>query len=112
EVGLVEIRPQRGTFVVLISRKDVENARFIREAVEVAVVRKAASDASVEEIAAIRRTLRRQEEALAQGDMGCFLRQDEAFHQSIARSADCERAWRLLENLKVQMDRVRYLSMP
>src|SRR5689334_21712933 len=45
EVGLVEVRPQRGTFVVLISKREVQNARFIREAVEVAVARKAAMEA-------------------------------------------------------------------
>ena len=38
EAGLVEIRPQRGTFVVPITQRDVLQARFIREAVEVAVV--------------------------------------------------------------------------
>ena len=31
--------------------------------------------------------------------------------KAIAQAADCERAWRLLENLKAQMDRVRYLSL-
>ena len=46
EVGLVEIRPQRGTSVVMISRREVENARFIREAIEVAVARKAALEPS------------------------------------------------------------------
>ena len=41
EAGLVRIRPQRGTFVVKISTKQVTDARFVREAVEVAVARKA-----------------------------------------------------------------------
>lgn len=112
EVGLVEIRPQRGTFVVLISRRDVENARFIREAIEVAVARKAAEEADAASIARIRETLVAQREACGKGDIAGFLRHDEAFHQAIARSVDCEHAWRLLENLKAQMDRVRYLSMP
>ena len=63
DVGLVEIQPQRGTFVQLISRKAVENARFIREAVEVAVVRKAALEASDASIAAIKTHLIEQERA-------------------------------------------------
>lgn len=112
EVGLVEIRPQRGTFVVLISRRDVENARFIREAVEVALARRAAAEASLESIARMRICLDRQRQAHEKGDNALFLREDEAFHHAIALSVDCERAWRLLENLKAQMDRVRYLSMP
>ena len=32
--------------------------------------------------------------------------------RAIASMADCEYAWKVLEGLKVQMDRVRYLSMP
>ncbi len=112
EVGLVEIRPQRGTFVVLISRRDVENARFIREAIEVAVVRKAADAARPDELGRLNTLLARQREASEAGDHAYFLRLDEAFHQTIARSVDCEHAWRVIESLKAQMDRVRYLSIP
>lgn len=111
EVGLVEIRPQRGTTVVLISYRDVENARFIREALEVAVARKAALEATDADLERINQSVRAQHEANARGDLPGFLRHDEAFHQAIALAADCERAWKMLENLKAQMDRVRYLSL-
>lgn len=112
DVGLVEIQPQRGTFVQLISRKAVENARFIREAVEVAVVRKAALEASDASIVAIKAHLIEQERAALADDHSGFLRSDEAFHEAIANSVDCNHAWRVVEELKVQMDRVRFLSLP
>lgn len=112
ELGLVEIRPQRGTFVTFISRRAVENARFLREAIETAIVKKAALDANPEDIEAIAQTLTQQRAAHEKGDMVKFLQADEAFHQAIARSADCEYAWRILDGLKVEMDRVRFLSMP
>lgn len=111
EVGLVEVRPQRGTFVVLISRRDVENARFIRAAIEVAVLRKACLEASEEDITQLRDIIKRQREASAAGDLAHFLKLDEMLHQGIAKSVDCEHAWRVLESLKAQMDRVRYLSL-
>lgn len=111
EVGLVEVRPQRGTFVVMISRREVENARFIREAIEVAVVRKASELAVSRHRDQFEELIRRQRAANAEGDHAAFLRLDEAFHQAIAHSADCDHAWRVLENLKAQMDRVRYLSL-
>ncbi len=111
EVGLVEIRPQRGTSVVMISLRDVENARFIREALEVAVVRRASETITDEHRHRVAAILDAQRAANARGDLAEFLRQDEAFHQAIAQAADCEKAWRLLENLKAQMDRVRYLSL-
>lgn len=112
EIGFVEIRPQRGTFVRMISIRDVQNVRFIREAIEVAVVRKAALEAGSEAIGNLKAILTRQRAASRSGDHVGFLRVDEAFHQAIALSVDCEHAWRVLENLKAQMDRVRYLSMP
>lgn len=111
EVGLVEIRPQRGTSVVMISRREVENARFIREAIEVAVARKAAVEADASHHDTLDALIERQRGANRAGDHAEFLRLDEAFHQAIAQAVHCEPAWRLLEGLKAQMDRVRYLSL-
>ena len=45
EERLVSIQPQRGTFVVKISVADVLDARFVREAIEIAVTREAATSA-------------------------------------------------------------------
>jgi DNA-binding GntR family transcriptional regulator len=112
EVGLVEVKPQRGTFVMLISIRQVQNVRFIREAIEVAVVRKAALEASPKRIEEFRRLLEAQREAERSGDHMEFLRLDEAFHQALSHAVDTDYAWRVLENLKAQMDRVRHLSMP
>jgi GntR family transcriptional regulator, rspAB operon transcriptional repressor len=112
EVGLVEVRPQRGTFVVLISKREVQNARFIREAVEVAVARKAAIEATPVQVRRLRRIIEDQKDAGASADQVEFMRLDEMFHETIAASADCDYAWRVLEGLKAQMDRVRFLSIP
>ena len=112
EAGLVEIRPQRGTFVRLISLREVENARFIREAIEVAIARKAAAEATGPDVDALAALVERQRGVAGVADNAAFLHLDEQFHQQIARSAGCDDAWRVLEGLKAQMDRVRYLSLP
>jgi DNA-binding GntR family transcriptional regulator len=111
EAGLIEVRPQRGTFVLLISRREVESARFVREAVEVAFARKAAAEAPAGTVAALRESIARQEAARDAEDAVTFLRHDEDFHHIIARAAGCESAWKLLDTLKAQMDRVRFLSI-
>lgn len=111
EMGLVEIRPQRGTFVQLISRREVENARFIREAIEVAVARRAAEVATSEGAALLARLVDEQEHSGDNSDQSRFLALDDELHRAIAVLADCEHAWRLVEDLKIQMDRVRYLSI-
>lgn len=112
EIGLVEILPQRGTFVVKISARDVENARFIREAVEVAIARKACELASDRDVAELQRLVEDQARAAEADDQEWFLSLDDAFHQTIAQSADCLYGWRIIEDLKAQMDRVRFLSLP
>ena len=112
EIGLVEILPQRGTFVVKISARDVSNARFIREAVEVAIARKACELATDIDVAKMQRLIDDQARAAEADDQEWFLTLDDAFHQTIAQSADCLYGWRIIEDLKAQMDRVRYLSLP
>lgn len=112
EIGLVEIVPQKGTFIVKISQSDVSNARFIREAVEVAIARRAAEVADACDIAALHTLIADQQRADEAGDQEWFLELDDAFHKAIARSADCLYGWSIIEDLKAQMDRVRFLSLP
>jgi DNA-binding GntR family transcriptional regulator len=112
EAGLVEVRPQRGTYVRLISKREVETARFLREAIEIAIARKAAETGGPKAAAQLRDCIARQKMAEATGVHTEFLRLDEELHQTIARAADCESAWKVLEGLKAQMDRVRLLSIP
>ena len=85
EAGLVEVRPQRGTFVKLISIREVRNSRFIREAIELAVVRKAAAEIGAAGIAELRTQLEAQQVALS-GRLPEFMRLDDEFHSTIAPS--------------------------
>ncbi|MCB8837947.1 GntR family transcriptional regulator [Aurantimonas sp. VKM B-3413] len=112
EAGLVRILPQRGSYVVKVSPRAVGDARFVREAVEVAVARTACRIASDKSLAGLGDLVRRQSEAAAAGDNDLFLTLDEAFHRGLAEAVDCAEAWRVVENGKAQMDRVRYLSLP
>lgn len=109
--GLIQVLPQRGTFVMKISPKRVLNGRFIREAVEVAVVGKAAEMISDEQLLQLTANIEQQKLAAKRNDTARFLALDEEFHTSISRSIDCIEAWELIEDIKAHMDRVRYLSL-
>ena len=37
---------------------------------------------------------------------------DDAFHRGLASAAECAYAWKVIEEAKAQMDRVRFLSFP
>jgi GntR family transcriptional regulator, rspAB operon transcriptional repressor len=112
EAGVLQVLPQRGTFVKRISPRQVREGRFIREAIETAVVRKAAVSITDEQLQALADNLREQKLAAKANDTAAFLALDEAFHYAIAQAIDCTAAWETIQDIKAQMDRVRYLSLP
>ncbi|WP_415913567.1 GntR family transcriptional regulator [Paraburkholderia sp. J63] len=112
EAGILQVLPQRGTFVKKISPRKVREGRFIREAIESAVVRKAADSITDAQLQLLGENLREQRVAAKVNDMPAFLALDESFHRSIAQAIDCAAAWDTIQDIKAQMDRVRYLSLP
>jgi DNA-binding GntR family transcriptional regulator len=112
EIGMVRVLPQRGTFVVKISAKAVTDARFVREAVECAIARRASEGLGKPAIDALRAIIADQRKAARAGDAEGFFVLDEAFHRGLANAAECAYAWKVIEEAKAQMDRVRFLSIP
>lgn len=113
EAGLVEVRPQRGTYVVRISRQAVLEARFVREAIEVAVAKAAAEqglDAYI--LAELNELIERQRRCIEPLDYDRFFQLDEEFHRALSLGVGHTAAWRVTEEVKAQLDRVRYLSIP
>lgn len=109
EEGLVEVRPQRGTLVRKISEAAVLEARFVREAIEADVVRRVAELGDPTVVTELRTQLRHQQDAAA-ANPDSFLALDELFHRTLAEAAGIAHAWKVVEGIKAQMDRVRYLS--
>ncbi|XWN29219.1 MAG: GntR family transcriptional regulator [Devosia sp.] len=106
---LVEVRPKSGTRVRPIEVDVIHTARFVRDAVEVEVVRRIAERGPTrDEIAELKEMIAEQR---ACEDASRFLDLDEAFHRALARMADAADAWAMIDTVKAQMDRVRYLSM-
>lgn len=109
--GLLKIYPQRGTRVVPISKRAVQDARFIREAIEVGVVKAASELRPKAKIEAIAENLKAQRAAMRAQDSATFFRLDEAFHSLLAEAAGRSSAWAVIQDVKAQMDRVRYIDM-
>ncbi len=113
EAGLLRVLPQRGTLVVKISVSAVEDSRFVREAIECAVTRRAAAaiEADRAGLEALEALLAAQEQAASRRDAEAFFLLDEDFHRLLAAIAGRPSAWRIVEDVKAQMDRVRFLDM-
>ena len=110
EEGLVQVLPQRGTFVTKISVASVMDVRFVREAIEADVVRVVAESHAPTTIEELRRQIAEQRK-VPQHDRATFLRLDELFHRTLAAAAGNAYAWSVIESVKAQMDRVRFLSV-
>ena len=108
--GLIVVRPQRVTRVRRISRAQVLAARFVREAVEADVARAVAKAPEPGLLGRLEACLRRQK-AVPRTRPERFMPLDEAFHRTLAEGAGHARAWDVLEGVKAQMDRVRFLAL-
>ena len=71
---LVDIQPQRGTVVVKISVRKMMESRFVREAVEVAIVRQACQSFAAQSRQRIADILDMQDKAAARNDQASFQR--------------------------------------
>jgi DNA-binding GntR family transcriptional regulator len=109
---LVEIQPQRGTTVVKISVRKMMEARFVREAIETAVVRRACASFDQQSRERINDLLEMQEQAARRDDHDAFQRYDELFHIALAEGAGCPLAWEAVQDIKAHMDRVCQLTLP
>lgn len=112
EEGLVDIFPQRGTLVSPIRMGEIEEAQFLRDILETAIVRRAARDIDEASLAQIEANLQRQDVSLQQKDYIEFMELDEEFHRLLCQSVSLPRAWRVIHAVKGQLDRVRFMGLP
>ena len=78
---LVEIYPQRGTRVALMDARLVDQGRFLRETVELALLELACTAVTKEQIVALEKNLKEQELEASRGDIINFFLKDNEFHR-------------------------------
>jgi GntR family transcriptional regulator, rspAB operon transcriptional repressor len=110
--GLVEIFPQSGIIVSRIPIAALPEAIVIRKSLEETTARLAAELASASQILALHSILQRQREADAAQDREAFHQADELFHSTIAEIARYPGIWKLILQVKVNVDRFRRLTLP
>ena len=111
DAGLIVVVPQVGTRVALIRLHDVEEARFVRESLELSAFETACAQPSVD-VSALRELLQVQEASRTAGDLNAFFAADEALHAQIFAISGYPGAWQAVQRMKLQLDRLRRLSLP
>jgi DNA-binding GntR family transcriptional regulator len=110
EERLIEVLPQRGTYIRKISVKEVLDARHLREIIEVSIVREVTGQKTPALIEALRELVAEQR-MTRPGDHQAYLLLDEEFHRMLALHAGREYMWRVAEGIKAQTNRVRFLTL-
>lgn len=108
--GLLYILPQRGTYIAKIDLDQVEEARFIREVLESAVLKIVTQGISDEFLDRLDANLEEQRKCLITRDLSKYFELDEAFHRIIFESVNKLRTWIVIDQVNTQYKRVRILS--
>nr|WP_321456037.1 GntR family transcriptional regulator [uncultured Cohaesibacter sp.] len=111
KLGFLSMRPQVATTISLISKKSVEQARFIRCALETKTVITACEKLASEDIEALRDLLEQQRKTVVARDSELFHALDDQFHKEICDRCGVDFVWQLIKDNKAHMDRVRFLSL-
>jgi len=109
--GFVTIIPQVGTYVAPIRLAAVYDSQFIRETLECRTIRLATENLAEADAALLRENLAAQRASLAAGEADAFFAQDDALHACLVRIAGRPAIWEVIQGVKSQLDRVRYLSL-
>ncbi|MEL6679637.1 MAG: GntR family transcriptional regulator [Pseudomonadota bacterium] len=110
-LNLLLVRPQRATVVRPFSRKLIANARFVRAAVELEVVRAATRDRDTSIDPELKSNMNAQAGAIASGQTKRFHELDYEFHRLLCRSARQAFAFDLIAANKAQVDRLCMLAL-
>ncbi len=108
---LVLIYRQVGTIVAPVRTSLLEEGRFVRSTLECANHVQLVHSITPEQIAEFGRIVERQRQAVAGGQVDQFSELDELMHRRLFEFAGREHVWTMLEPIKRQFDRVRWLLL-
>jgi GntR family transcriptional regulator, rspAB operon transcriptional repressor len=116
EEGLVDVFPQHATLVSRIDVRQAELAHFLRQALELEIVRILAQPAEPALLADLSADLdaliARQRRSAKDGNLEAFMAADNEFHARLYVAADKQDLWRLVRSRSGHIDRLRRLHLP
>ena len=107
--GLVEMIPQRETMVSKISLKRVEQEKFIRECLEMGVIRKFMDKSGCEVEENMPELIQLQKKCGEEKDFVGFLEADDQFHKVLFDVTGQEMAWETIASRNGHYNRLRIL---
>lgn len=111
--GLVQVWPQRGSLVSLMSLQRIREALFVREAVECQVMRRLLSqDGPAHRWDGLAACLKQQARALRDEDVQATLQADADFHRGLLELCGMEGVWPVVAQARDLHQRIRAIAVP
>lgn len=108
---LVEIYPQRGSVISLIDLELVEESRFLREVLEIAIVEQTCEVATERELKPLTENLLLQEFYLTNHNTNKLMELDNEFHKELFLICKKNHIYKLMEGMTAHFDRLRTLCL-
>lgn len=109
--GLLEVLPQRGTFVSQINTEQLDEFRFLRVTVEKEIIRLACRDFPDEYMEKIQRCLKEQDQYLTQKNIKQFFVSDNTMHSLLYQGCSKSHVWQFLKTANLDYMRARMLNI-
>ncbi len=106
--GLLEIIPQKGTYVSLIDLRIISETLFIRYTLEKTVLTTGISSFDKSRLLDLSQYILIQEES---NDVLSIVQSDNNFHRTIFEGSGVLHVWKILEKSQLQYDRLRVLAL-
>jgi DNA-binding GntR family transcriptional regulator len=112
EEGLVEVFPQYATVVSRIDVHLAQQAHFLRQALELEIVRALAIEHPASLIDELTETIALQQKLAKAGDFETFMAADNDFHRQLYAATARDSIWTLVRSRSGHIDRLRLLNLP
>jgi DNA-binding GntR family transcriptional regulator len=112
EEGLVDVFPQYATVVSRVDVRLAQQAHFLRQAVELEIVRGLAVSRDIAVAADLNRTIAQQQQFAKAGDFEKFMTADNEFHAQLYAASGKQDIWVLVKSRSGHIDRLRRLHLP
>ena len=112
EEGLVDVFPQYATVVSRVDVRLAQQAHFLRQAVELEIVRALALKHDEALIGGLNQTIARQQQFARGGEFEKFMTADDEFHAQLYAATDKQDLWSLVKSRSGHIDRLRRMHLP
>lgn len=110
-MGLVEILPQRGSYISKIDYELIEESRFMRLILENAILKQACEGISPGHLDALSSNLEAMKNCVRESEHREFLELDNTFHRLIFESVGKTWTYEIIRSQMIHFDRLRVLSV-